>query len=181
MRLFLVLSLAALLSACSPPRIIVLNDPLDARQHNDLGVAYEGRGEAELAAREYQQAARLDKSWARPLVNLGNVRAAAGDFSAAEQSYRQALEREADNSEALNNLAWVVLQSAEPLRALPIAERAVTLAPAEPVFWDTLADIQTALGRPAAARESLNRALGLAGGEDFRKRLLEKRDRLGEP
>jgi Flp pilus assembly protein TadD len=149
-------------TGCTLPRLIVLNDPLDARQHNDLGVAYEARGDPDLAEREYQRAAELDWKWARPLINLGNVHASRQDWAAAEQSLTSALEREGENSEAMNNLAWIQLQAGRPADALPWARRAVSQAPTEPAYLDTLADIQAALGDLDGARESLRRALAFS-------------------
>ncbi len=43
------------------------------------------------------------------------------------------------NVVALNNLAWVHLQSGDPEAALPLAERALEIAPGDPRIMDTLA------------------------------------------
>ena len=61
MRLVSIILFALLLGGCALPRVIVLNDPLDAAGHNDLGVAYEQRGEFDLAVREYDRAAELER------------------------------------------------------------------------------------------------------------------------
>ena len=56
-RSILALFLLSLLLAggCSRiPRIIVLSDPLTAAEHVELGVAYERKGEVDLARREYE-------------------------------------------------------------------------------------------------------------------------------
>lgn len=148
-----------LLAGCSLPRIIVLNDPLDARQHNDLGVSYEQRGESDLALREYERAAELADGWARPLINRGNVLAARGDLWQAEKSYRFALRREPDNAEAMNNLAWVLLQADETEKALEWAEKAAAETPGEGAVLDTLADIQIARQDYPAARRTVGQAL----------------------
>lgn len=148
-----------LLAGCSLPRIIVLNDPLDAREHNDLGVSYQQRGEPDLAIREYERAAELAGDWARPLINRGNVLAARGDLWQAEKSYRLALRREPDNAEAMNNLAWVLLQADEAEEALEWAEKAAAETPREGAVLDTLADIQIARQNYSAARRTVVRAL----------------------
>lgn len=171
------LSLLALfcLFGCSVPRIIVLNDPLDARQHNDLGVAYQQRGESDLAVREYDRAADLDQQWARPLINRGNVQAERGEWRQAEKSYRQALRREPGNGEAMNNLAWVLFRAEDTGRALDWAERAVAANPREPAFLDTLAEIRIARRDHAGARQAIANALALDPPAELRHSLEQKR------
>lgn len=150
-----------ILNGCSLPRIIVLNDPLDARQHNDLGVAYEQRGDHDLAEREYRRAAELARDWAVPLVNMGNLHARQADWPAAIASYQLALQVEPASAEALNNLAWVLVQAGRPVEALPPARQAVALAAADPNYWDTLAVVYLALQRPTEARDAVMRGLAL--------------------
>lgn len=178
MRLMHLLLFALLLGGCSLPRVIVLNDPLDARQHNDLGVAYQQRGEYDLAVREYDRAAELARDWALPVVNRGNAQGAAGDWKAAEKSYRLALRREPENAEAMNNLAWSLLQGGEADAALVWAERAVSAAPDEPAVLDTLAELQLARGDLPAARAAVEKALALDPGPSLRGGLEGKRARL---
>jgi tetratricopeptide (TPR) repeat protein len=146
-RLAIVLLLLCL-AGCSLPRVIVLNDPLDAREHNDLGVAYEASGEADLALREYQRAADLDRQWDRPLLNRGNVLAGMQDWQEAAASYRAALRRNPANGEAMNNLAWVLLQQGDLEQARLWAGRALDTAPDNPAFRETLAEIEQAVPAP---------------------------------
>lgn len=177
-RLLLSLLLALLLGGCSLPRLIILNDPLDARQHNDLGVAYQQRGELDLALREYERAGELDSNWAQPLINRGNVLAVSEDWSGAQKSYRQALRRAPGNAEAMNNLAWVLLQAGDLPQALNWAGQALQLQPQNPAFLDTLAEIQLAAGEFAAARQTIEQALALDPSPDLRQGLEQKRSRL---
>jgi len=58
---------------CALPKVVVLNDPLTAAEHNDLGYAYERQGLYDLAAREYARAVKIDKNWGTPRFNLGNL------------------------------------------------------------------------------------------------------------
>lgn len=181
MRLLLLSLLFSLvLGGCTLPRIIVLNDPLNASQHNDLGVAYEQRGETALALREYERAAELDADWARPLINRGNVLAASRDWFGAQKSYRQALRREPGNAEGLNNLAWVLLQAGEGDAALDYAQQAITLEPLQPAYLDTLAEILIARKAFPEARLALETALSLNPSEQLRADLEAKLTLLGE-
>lgn len=136
---FVVLTL--LLAGCSLPRVIVLHDPLDAREHNDLGVSYQANREFDLALREYQRAAELNTRWARPLINGGNTLAALEQWSQAAGLYRDALQRQPEQAEAMNNLAWVLLQQGDLLQARHWAEKAVTSSPHTAAYLDTLAEV----------------------------------------
>jgi Tfp pilus assembly protein PilF len=138
---FLVLSIL-LLAGCSMPRVIVLHDPLDARQHNDLGVVYQADEEFDLALREYQRAAELDEHWARPLINGGNTLVDQNRWPEAAEMYQAALERQPDHAEAMNNLAWVLLRQGKVAQARIWADRAVVASPQTAAFLDTLDSVQ---------------------------------------
>jgi Flp pilus assembly protein TadD len=140
-RCFLI-SLTLLLAGCSLPRIVVLNDPLDAQEHNDLGVSYQANREFDLALREYRRAAELDDGWARPLINGGNTLAAMEQWSQAAELYRSALQRQPAQAEAMNNLAWVLLQQGDLMEARQWAESAVESSPHSTAFLDTLAAVK---------------------------------------
>ena len=169
------------LYGCSLPRLIVLNDPLDARQHNDLGVSYQQRGESDLAIREYDRAAKLAPKWARPLINRGNVLAEQSEWRQAAKSYRKALRREPGNAEAMNNLAWVLLQTEAAGEALAWAEKAVAADPHEPAYLDTLAEIHIVRHDYAGARQAIAEALALDPPEELRHSLEQKRALLENP
>jgi tetratricopeptide (TPR) repeat protein len=174
---FLIIVLFALVAGCSVPRIIVLNDPLTAVQHNDLGVAYEQRQDFELALRSYGRAAEMDRAWAQPLVNAGNVHAAAGQWRQAEANYRQALRRQNDDAGAMNNLAWVLLRQDRLDDALQWAQRAA-LADGQPAVLDTLAEVHLAREEYADAAPVVARALALEPAADLRRELEKKKEVL---
>jgi Flp pilus assembly protein TadD len=52
--------------SCSTPRIVILKDPLSAKEHNDLGVAYEQKGMPGLAEEEYKKATEKQNNWVIP-------------------------------------------------------------------------------------------------------------------
>jgi tetratricopeptide (TPR) repeat protein len=140
-RLASIALVAAALAGCS--RLVILNDPLTAAEHNDLGVAYERSGRIELAAREYRRALKRDRRYTRAIVNLGNVEAAGGRWGSAERRYRSALRLEPDHVDALNNLAYALLRQEKDLgRAEELARRAVALSPGrDSIPRATLAEI----------------------------------------
>lgn len=107
MKQFLVV-IVLLLGSCVMPRVIVLEDPLSAGEHNDLGVAYEQKGLVDLAEKEYGKAIEREKDWAVPRFNLGNLYYARGDLKKAERSYRTALDLDRNNPDIMNNLAGLL-------------------------------------------------------------------------
>jgi Flp pilus assembly protein TadD len=142
-------TLVAALAGCS--HFVVLNDPLTASEHNDLGVVYESSGQFDLAAKEYQKALRLEPHDARARVNLGNVEAARGRWDAAEKHYRRALQDSTTDWDAMNNLAVALLKQDRQLdEALSLAERAAAAGgERDSVYRATLAEVKSAR-RPAA-------------------------------
>ena len=126
---------ALLVSSCSLPRIIVLNDPLTPEEHVNLGLAYENRGEFDAALTEYKTASK-----AFPVANLymANVYFQKREFGKAEKLYEKAIARTED-PRAYNNLAWLYYTTGENLqKAEELARKAVDLSPDTPEFNDTL-------------------------------------------
>ncbi|GAB6057987.1 tetratricopeptide repeat protein [Desulfonatronum parangueonense] len=171
--------LAALsLMSCSMPRIVLLSDPLNAQEYNDLGVSYEASGEMALALEAYASAAKKDRGWEQPLINLGNVHAALENWLAAETSYRQALRRNPENPEAMNNLAYVLLKQNDIAGALRWSGLALDAEPANPFFKSTRAMVFAAKGDMDLAMELLESALhGLSVNDPLHHdiRLLQQR------
>jgi len=151
--LFLLL-LALAGSGCS--HVVLLHDPLTAREHNDLGAAYEAQGKTDLAAREYRAAIRLDDHWSVARVNLGNAEAARGDWTRAERCYRRALRDSATDADAMNNLAVALLERGRHLdEACALAGRAVAIGGGrDSIYRATLAEVTAARdARPAATKK----------------------------
>ncbi len=148
------------------PRIAVLTDPLTAEEHNDLGVAYELMGEMELALKEYELAYKNDREWDQPLINHGNVHAGLENWDLAEDSYRKALERNPDNPEAMNNLAYVLMKQDKNDDALAWSAEAVKLHPDNPAFLNTHARACLRTGNHDRAKEIFTQALSHLPDED---------------
>ncbi|MDR2198670.1 MAG: tetratricopeptide repeat protein [Deltaproteobacteria bacterium] len=103
------------------PGVTVIDDPLDKREHFELGLAYEKDGELELAIREYQAADPMPMA----ILGLGNAYFQQGDYKKAEAAYRR-LSRESGDPAALNNLAFLLIIEGRNLEeAARLAERAV--------------------------------------------------------
>ncbi len=117
--------------SCTMPKIIIMDDPLSAEQHNDLGVIYEKKGEHELARKEYASAIKKNSEWMTPYFNMGNLYYQSGDYSKAETYYTKALKRSPDNPDVMNNLANALLMQGKGDEAMSMVEKAIRIAPKE--------------------------------------------------
>jgi len=115
------------LCSCTLPQIVVLDDPLTASEHNDLGVAYEHKQMYDLAEKEYLKALKKRKDWAVPHFNLGNLYYKEGHYGKAEHSYRKALAIDENNPDVLNNLAYLLYEQGRYKEALTLVDRALSI------------------------------------------------------
>ena len=129
--------------ACSLPRIIILDDPLSPEEHINLGVTYEKKGELDNALKEYKLAS---KKLPLAYLYIGNIYFQKNDFDEAESAYRKAIDKDPQNADAHNNLAWLYYAKKEKLNeAESLALKAIELNPAKrDLYQDTLDKIRGA-------------------------------------
>lgn len=136
-----------LLTGCSFPRIIILDDPLTPEEHINLGVAYERKGEIDNAIEEFKKAS---KKLPVAYLYLGNAYMQKGDIDEAERNYKKAIRKQEDLADAYNNLAWLYYNKAKSsgLKSEDIKEilkegerlalKALELKPSNENYKDTL-------------------------------------------
>lgn len=100
--------------------------------------ALQGAGKAQEAQRLAEQWLKAHPQDASLLQYLGDSAQVDNRLALAETHYREAIRRAPDNVLALNNLAYLLARQQKP-SALPLAERAVKLAPDLVPALDTLA------------------------------------------
>ena len=172
------LLLILLAGGCSRiPRIIVLEDPLTAAEHVELGVAYERKGELDLAQREYERALLKDKKFFRARLNLGNIFLAKKEYGKARKEYLRALELRPGDAEATNNLSWAAIFSGEGIDDALSRMESVVSGPGgrRATLLDTLGVLRMHANRPGEAEEafalaeSLCRQAGVAPREGLKE------------
>lgn len=148
------------------PKIIVLEDPLTAAEHVDLGVAYERKGEISLARREYDAALRKDGKCFRARVNLGNISLQGKEYGNARREYLRALELRPGDAEAANNLAWVAILQGEGIDEALARMEGIAATPEgrRPEILDTLGVLRMHASLPGPAEEALSLAEGICAG-----------------
>ena len=127
MKKSILLLAVCILAACTMPKIVVFDDPLTAEQHNDLGVAYEEKGDFNLAAKEYEKAIRKNREWVVPYLNLAHVCYRQDKLDQAERVLREGIRIKGDHPDLLNNLAWIMMEKGEFKNALYLVDKAIHL------------------------------------------------------
>jgi Tfp pilus assembly protein PilF len=142
------------------PKIIVLSDPLTAAEHVELGVAYERKGELDLARREYESALKADKKFYRARVNLGNIFLSKKEYGKARDQYLLALELRPGDAEATNNLSWAAISSGEGIADALARMESVVSGPEgrRATLLDTLGVLRMRANRPGEAEEAFAQA-----------------------
>ena len=147
-------------------------------------VTLESEGRIDEAAALCRQVLEVRPASVRAWVDLGNVEAARRRAGEAEKAYRRALEISPDDRDALNNLAWLLLEEGTRLEeAEALAERAARHPGTDrPLVQDTLGRIQLARRRCPEAARTFAEALAAADGlpEPARVRLGEGLSRARE-
>jgi Tfp pilus assembly protein PilF len=137
------LILIFLIAACAMPKIpqiIVIDDPLTAEQHNDLGVAYEEKGDFALAGKEYEKAIKKNRDWVIPYLNLGHLYYRQDKLDQAERALRDGLRVKGDHPDLLNNLAWVLMEKRQLEQAKALIDKAIAIEDKEE-YRDTRQEI----------------------------------------
>ena len=118
----------------------------------------------DTAIRLCERAVEAAPDQATAYATLGDLKYQKGDAAGAEQAYRAALERDAVQAEALNNLAWVLAEARGAYEeGLPYARKAAALRPADANFRDTVGVILRNIpGRLNEARDELRKSVELA-------------------
>lgn len=135
-----------------------------ARNALRYSVALEAAGRPAEAVPLYRDLLEDDPGSALLWTNLGNAEAGRGEAALAEAAYRRALELDPANADALNNLAWLLLEQGDRLaEAEELARRAVAAGGPDPYLaLDTLGRTLRARGRCREAIEVLTQALAAA-------------------
>lgn len=158
-----VLLSALFFSGCSLPKIIILNDPLSAEEHNNLGRIYESQGKFDLAAQQYREALAKDGKYVASLLLLGDLSYRTKNYSEAESVYKKAVHLQPGNGDIYNNLCWVYLeQHAGIEKAEDLIRTAMRVTPEHRAYYaDTQGVILLRLGRVAESITALKEAVAL--------------------
>lgn len=127
------------------------------------GMAFVALGKPVEAEAAYRRAIDLKPDWTLAMTGLGSLLVNRGKFAEAEPLLRKVLEIEPQNPPAVAALAEIRLQAKAPQAELQsLLTRLTELtgkASPTPSLWVTRAALENALGKTAAAKSSLAKAL----------------------
>ncbi|MBI3802557.1 MAG: tetratricopeptide repeat protein [Nitrospirae bacterium] len=161
------------------PRIVILNDPLSAEEHLQLGLSYEAHHEWDQALSEYRKALEKGGPSSVILGYLGNVYYAKKDYPAAEEAYQKSLHGNPQNAPVLNNLASLYLiKQKELVEAERLVQRAIAADPTrKPYYLDTLGEIYLARAEYDLAFAAYREATQLAAADPALQQQMQERQR----
>lgn len=111
------------------------------------------------ASAETIQVLRYDDANPDAFLALGLINEIGDDPASAERCYRQALRLSPGHVKALNNLAYLLADRlGRAAEALPLAQKAVSIAPESAVLQDTLGWVYHRLGKDQEARIAIAKA-----------------------
>jgi len=161
-------------SAAAEYRQVVVEDPTDARAHNQVGLALMSMKHVEEAIPEFRSAIQLEPTLPQPHHNLAACFYQQNKLPEAIAEYRATLAIDPNYPDALNELAWTLLTSPkldlrDPKSALQLARQAVAVLGQEPTapqnqmaaYLDTLAEALLQNGESDEALATEIQAVGL--------------------
>jgi tetratricopeptide (TPR) repeat protein len=134
---------------------------LSAEEHNDLGLFFERGGLLAAATEHYVAATQLHPENSYFRMNLGNVLLKQRRLHEAAGAFTRAVELDAQNADAMNNLAYTYSEMETNLdEATRLCQQAATLRPSRQAYYlDTLGGIYLKEGKLRAAIATFESAL----------------------
>lgn len=115
-------------------------EPLSAVAQFNLGDALIKTGEISTGVAAYEEAIRLDSTYATNAYNnLGVAMLDAGAIQDAEAAFRRALEADSENYDALRNLAQTLLRQGKAAAAVSLHEKLLSIHPKDATAYVSLA------------------------------------------
>jgi len=105
-------------------------------------------------------------------MHLGDMATVRKEYAEAEKQYGVVLREQPKNAVVMNNLAWTLGKLRKD--GIPLAQKALEIAPDQPAFMDTLAGLYSDKGDYAKALEWQNKALGKSPEQPLYKLNLAK-------
>jgi eukaryotic-like serine/threonine-protein kinase len=152
-------------------RILELN-PKNSWALSNRANIYSQLKQWDKALADFTKAIELDPKNVWALSNRANIYNQLKQWDKAIADYARIVELQPKNAQATNSLAWFLSTSAEtrlrdPSRAVELAQKAVELAPAQGMFWNTLGVAHYRAGDWKAASAALKKSDDLLKGNDL--------------
>lgn len=149
------------------PETANLPDSLEALAiaYNNRGNAYHRLGQYRRSIEDYDQALRINPSYAGAYDNRGEAYFQLGDHQRAIEDYDKALRLDPDDAKAYNNRAYSLYLLGRFTEALGDVEQSLSLEPDYVYAIATHAEVLAALERRTEALAEFERAMRIGGAE----------------
>lgn len=132
-------------------------DPMNKAAHITKGIAYANMENYAEAKKSFNNAVKIDKSFADAYFQLGNIAFLENDFEEGIKNYNQAVYCGYNNSELYYNLGLVYEERDEYGEALRNYNKAISLDQSNPIYMVRKATLQIREGKYEEALQTLER------------------------
>lgn len=144
------------------------SDPDDVEAYHQRAHIYEKLGEYQKAIEDFTAALQRRPNVAHFYDARGKIHLKLKDAAKAAADFQKSLDLKPEQAELCNDLAWLLVAGPQELRdaqrAVPLAERAVKLAPDRSTYHNTLGVAYYRAGRYKEAVAALETSLRTSGG-----------------
>ncbi|MBI5756812.1 MAG: tetratricopeptide repeat protein [Nitrospirae bacterium] len=144
----------------------VAKAPQSARAHDNLGLAYIGKGECDLALAEFNRTLELHLGYYLAYYNAGVVYQLQGKLDMAVSSYEECIKINPSYFRAYFNVGIVYKKRGELDRAIAAYEKAVSLDPRHPFVYNNLGVALMEKGDLKQAEVVFKKAIQIYAGYD---------------
>ena len=143
-------------------RAALERDPDLVEAHYNLGLAYHGRNQLDLAAASYRAALKIDPDYFSALNNLGQILAQTGNYSEAEVTYHKAMRANPELAEPYFNLGDLAMMRKQLETAVSHYRRAIQIRPEMSEAYNNLGTAFQKLSNFKAAEKCYRKVVGLS-------------------
>jgi predicted TPR repeat methyltransferase len=138
---------------------VSMNYPNEPILYNIKGACFAGIGDEKNAIKSYEQAIRLDPSYAKAYYNLAGILHDLKNYNSSISSYKKTIYLESNNAEAHNNLGNVYRDIKQDNLAISFYEKAININPNYVEAWFSLGKVQETLRNLDSALKSYIKVL----------------------
>ncbi|MBI5194525.1 MAG: tetratricopeptide repeat protein [Nitrospirae bacterium] len=133
--------------------------PSSPRAHDNLGLAYVGRGDYNNAIREFEYTLKLNPLYYLAYYNAGVVYQTQKRLDLAKASYEHCLKINPDFFRVYYNLGIVYKKTGELDKAITVYEKAISIDPRHPFVYNNLGIVLTEKGELDKAESIFKKAI----------------------
>lgn len=140
-----------------------------------IGLIHSRLGNMDKAVSAFERSLEQNEGLVETYYNLAIAYRKQGMADKAVEMYKKAIALDPNFHPAHNNLAWLFTVNRQNLEeALALIQKAISLAPDEPDYYDTLSRVYFEMGENDEAVAQLNKAISLSPDNEYYRQQLER-------